>query len=222
LAFSLFLSICSVTAQPVSLDTDTDGDLAGGSISGRVFNDVAPSDAADNFVNEGIAGVRVFLRSGSDAGEIVANRLSDAGGRFDFAPIRPGRYTLEIDALSIPARYRIDVATRSVIDVEPAHRTYVDLPIAAQRRIIGTVFVDNDGDGRYRPGKDKPAAGARIAVDGQFAVSNPDGTYLLRDLPAGRISILVTWPGASNNTHVVLYLPPGPVTNRIVNISHEK
>jgi hypothetical protein len=218
LSLLLVFSTCP-NAQPSSVN-GPEGSFDRGSVSGRVFNDVAPEDTV-NRVAEGVAGVRVILRSNNAPSDIIANRISDAGGRFDFETVLPGKYTVEIDPLCIPARYRVETLTRSVIEVEPGHRTNIELPVAAQRRITGTIFIDNDGDGRYEVGKDTPAAGARISVDGQFAVSRADGTYFFRDLPGGRICILVTWPGAHDHTHVVLYLPPGPVTNRIVNISRQ-
>ena len=232
LGLALFLGFGHVFAQPGSVESRTAStgvtlsrgetrDSIGGAIAGRVFNDADQNGETTD--PKGIGGVRVILRSnqaGSKA--ITGNSVSDAAGRFDFEAIRPGKYTVEIDPLSIPAKYRIQAATPLTINVERSRRSTVDLPIAAKRNITGIAFIDKDGDGLYKPGKDEPVEGACISTEGHFAVSNSNGWYILTDLPAGRIGLLVNWPGKNENTHVVLNLANGPVTNRIVNISKDR
>ena len=39
-----------------------------------------------------------------------------------------------------------------------------------------------------------------VFAAGAFAVSNESGRYILRDLPAGRLGLLVGWPNRPENT----------------------
>lgn len=193
------------------------GVRAAGSVSGRVFN--SEEQAAEL---QGIGGVRVILRTvEAGFGSIVSNRISDAAGRYDFQDLRPGKYTIELERMSIPAKFRIPRASAPV-NVEAFRRSIVDLSATIQRTITGIIFIDKDGDGIYKPGKDEPVKGAYVTVGGSLAVSNENGRYVLSDLPAGRIGLLVAWPNRSETTHVVLDLGTGPVTNRVVNIPQNR
>lgn len=190
-----------------------------GSIGGRVFNE---SESAKKELS-GIAGVRVILRSVDAAtDEILGNTLSDPAGRYEFQGLRPGKYAIELDPISLPARYQATESGRAAINVEPARRSSVDLAIRAQRTVTGVVFIDIDNDGQFDPGKDQPVEGALVTVDGNLAVSNADGRYVLRNLPSGRIGLLVAWPKASQSTHVILDLAAGPVMGRVVNVSRSR
>jgi hypothetical protein len=68
----------------------------------------------------------------------------------------------------------------------------MDIPLAAQRAISGVVFLDRDGDGRFDAAHDAPLAGARVAAGKAETITDGNGAYLLRGLPAGRITVRVT------------------------------
>lgn len=186
-----------------------------GSVRGRVFSD---AEAADGAQTEGIGGVRVSLRS-RDAGfeNFVIEQYTDETGAYNFEGLRPGKYSIEIDPANIPAKFRTPDMDESV-NVEPLQSTRVNIPVGPLRVISGNVFLDRDGDAQYKPGKDTPVGGAMVSVGGNLTVSDTGGAYTLRDLPAGRIALVVRWPKSSESTHVVLDLGTGPVTNRVVNV----
>lgn len=190
-----------------------------GSLRGRVFNDADLTETSQTPNPQGIAGVKIILRS-VDTGfaSIVGGQISDAAGTYDFPNLRPGKYTIEVDPVSVPAKFRIPVVRVSQINVEASRCSYINVPIAAQRSVTGIVFIDRDGDGRYKQGNDEPVEGAYITINGNLSVSDVKGWYILRDLPAGRIGLLVSLPKQNENTHVVFDLESGPVTKRIVNV----
>jgi len=169
-----------------------------GSVTGRVFADeeLASAPGVDP---QGIAGVRVTLRS-RDAGfsSLVVEQFTDDSGTYDFQSLRPGKYTVEVD----PANLLIKI----------------DIPVTVQRRISGTVFIDNDGDALYQPGIDTPVDGAQLVIEGRKATSDASGAYELRDLPPGRVELLVRRPEYSGTTHVRFDLFDRPATNRVINI----
>lgn len=190
-----------------------------GSVKGRVFNDAESGVASESTDSEGIAGVKVTLRSRDKGFEnYVLEQFTDETGSYAFYDLRPGKYAIEIDPIDLPAKLRSQAANEEPVEVEPSQSSVVHIAVTPQRAITGIVFVDNDGDAMYKVGKDDPVGGALITVGGSLAVTAPDGTYTLRDLPGGRIGLLVHSPAKAENTHVVLDLGTGPVTNRVVNI----
>lgn len=186
-----------------------------GSIAGKVVNDPGTGD-----VPEGVSGVRVFVRPANDRNGVnLKYSLSSVAGHFNFDGLAVGPYLVTIDPISIPTRFRMGNSYEWTVDVKAQAPAAIDIPVIAERSISGTVFVDKDRNGEYRPGKDEPVAGALITVGGAFAITKADGTYSFRDLPAGRLAVLVEWPDSAERTHVLLHLPGGPVKNRVVNIA---
>lgn len=188
--------------------------VTAGSLLGTVFNDADASPQP-----EGIGGVRVMLRSASDVnGETRQHQISDPVGSFHFAGLPAGRYELQIDPVSVPAKFHAQRDNSWTINVEACGRFRINLPIVAERAISGVVFIDKNRNGRYNPGKDVPVGGAIVTVGQELALSQANGHYLFRDLPAGPIPILVRWPGSNQTTHMMIQLVKDPVRNRIVDI----
>lgn len=186
-----------------------------GAVSGRVFNDIGPY--AQNA--PGLAGVKITLRSADTGfGSFALERTTGPSGMYDFRGLRPGKYLIEIDPATVPANFRIPAITGSSVVVESLHSSVYDVPIAAQRAIAGTVFIDRNGDGRYTNGIDEPVEGVTVAVEDTTSVSGADGAYLLRDLPAGKARLLVRWPDGLESASTEVELEPGPAIQRSVDV----
>jgi len=79
-----------------------------GCAGGTVFNDLANdgSSDGDNLANLGIPGVTVELYAGgSAAGTPIATMASDVDGRYTFAPLMSGTYTVRYDPSTLPADF---------------------------------------------------------------------------------------------------------------------
>jgi len=204
------------TAVRTSAD---DADNNFGSVNGRVVMDVLPSPESKASVTKGVGGTKVLLRR-LDGGmaSFLFERLSDADGKYDFQFIRAGRYTLEIDRATLPSDIPYPARKIAIIDIAVSKKSHFDIYIPTQRMITGIVFTDVDGDGKYQEGKDRPVEGALITANGSVATSDARGSYVLSDLPPGRIGMLVTDPKKNENTHVLLDLGSSPVAKRIVNV----
>ena len=174
---------------------------------------VAGTVAAPGLTN--VSGIRITLHntSGSAADP---SQTTGPDGSFVFYDIPAGTYALDIDPATLPQKYSHTAA--AMIEVKPGLRSETQMKLNARRSIVGHAFTDVNGNGIYSPSKDTPVAGAQIAVGGRFVVSGPDGSFRLDELPSGRISLTVTWPGHDHTTHVVLDLGDGPVTDRSVNV----
>lgn len=186
-----------------------------GFVSGRVFNDLNLTGEAPKSNLQGLKDVRITLRSGN----IVVEQITNAGGTYEFYNLRPGNYTLEIDSASLPANFRLPAQTAWEIRVEPLQGFYFDIPLAAQRAIAGFVFIDKDRDGQFNPQKDVPVEGAYVTANNSVAVSDSSGAYVIRNLAAGKVKLLVRSPQGTENSPIFLELGAEPVTKRTVNIA---
>lgn len=159
------------------------------------------------------SGVRITLH-GPDAS--ASSQTTGGDGRFVFYDVLPGTYSVGVDPTTLPQKYRVTTPER--IEVKPGTRYDASITLEARRSIVGRAYLDVNGDGVYSPGKDTIIPGAQVSVAGEFAVSGPDGTFRFDELPAGRMSLVVCWPGKDQTTHVILDLGAGPVTDRVVNV----
>jgi hypothetical protein len=183
-----------------------------GSIAGRVFNDLYLTGAADSQGAPGLRGLRVLLR-----GAGVVSLTTDASGLYNFRNLAPGSYTLEIDPASLPADFRPPARRSWPVTLSPLQDFFMDIPVAAQRAVSGIIFIDHDGDDRFDPARDRPLAGVRVTTGKAETATDSNGSYLLRGLPAGHVTLRVTrQDGRSRGTS--LDLGPGPTFTRGHNV----
>jgi SdrD B-like domain len=163
-----------------------------GFLAGRIFNDLYLTGEQSPANAPGVGDVRVSLRplrAGSDG--TVFTRTVDAGGVYEFRNLAPGSYTLEVDSATLPADFELPAQTSWPVTIKPMQGFYLDVPLVAQRAASGQVFLDKDGDGQYAPQHDEPARGARVVAGKSEAVTDNQGAYLLRNLPAGKVDVVV-------------------------------
>jgi len=191
-----------------------------GFIAGRVFNDAVSAGDAGKTDFRGLDGVRLVLRSLDARSEnFVTDQMSAGGGNYEFRNLSPGNYRLEIDSATLPANFRLPAQTFREIKVEPLAGFYLDIPIAAQRAIVGVVFIDRDGDGKFNPQADETVEGVCIIADNAAATSNQNGAYILRNLRAGKIKVNVRTSSGTVNPSVFIELVAEPTTRRAVNLA---
>ena len=186
-----------------------------GFVGGRVFNDLDLSGIAPPSNVQGIGGVKINLRSGNI---VIAKTVTNGNGTYEFQNLRPGIYTLETDAATLPANFRLPAQTSREIKVEPLRGFYLDIPVAAQRAIAGIVFVDKDGDGNFNAQTDEPVEGAVISSKDSVAVSDRNGAYILRNLAAGKVILLIRHPQKLSGSPPVIELNNEPIIKREVNL----
>lgn len=208
-----------VSVSPRQTATVSFGVSDFGFVSGRIFND-ANQTGEMPANHQGIKRVRIIIRSSDkNTRNVFAEQISDGTGTYRFSNLRPGNYTVEIDSATLPANFRLSAQTSWQIRVLPLQGIYLDIPISAQRAIAGIVFVDVDGDGKFNPHKDKPVEGAYITGGGSFAVSDESGAYILRNLSAGRVKLIVRSPQGAVSSPIFVELGIEPITKRSVNLT---
>ena len=194
-----------------------------GFVAGRVFNDLYLTGEPTAGDAPGLSGVKFTLRPfAATADSSPLSQMADGNGLYEFRNLAPGKYILEIDPVTIPADFRLPAQTAWPITVNPLQGFYLDLPFAAQRAISGIVYLDRDGDGQFDPQKDVVVEGARIAAGNSEAVSNRQGLYLLRNLPAGRIEVHFYLSTGKGSGIINIELGPEPVLRNGVNLMVSK
>jgi len=189
-----------------------------GFIAGRVFNQLQTTVAADSSNQPGITGVRIKLIPLNRTMPPLT-RVTDGGGTYEFRNLAPGKYAIQIDEETLPANFRMPAQTSWELSVQPVRGSYLDIPLFAQRRVSGVVFVDKDGDGKLDPAVDELVPNATVFAGQITAVTGADGAYLLRGLPAGKIEIVATAPGGRKSAALTIELDAEPSIKSAVNLA---
>lgn len=189
-----------------------------GFVSGRVFNDLTLADdqtAANDA--PGVGGVLVRLRPAAGSVGPALSQTVAAGGTYEFRNVPPGSYMLEVDAASLPADFRLHAGASWALTVSPLRGVFQGIPVAARRAIAGRIFVDGDGDASFDPRSDTALAGVLVSAAGVETLTATDGSYLLRNLPAGRVFVRAARPGGDARS-VTIELGTEPSFRRNLNI----
>jgi hypothetical protein len=216
------LRASTLTQQQVSLSARQTLNLSFGvsdfgSVAGQVFNDLSSIGEREVANAPGVASVTVSLRRIGTTGAARSVTV-DASGVYQFHNIAPGEYVLEIDAMTLPANFRLPSRTSWPVIVRPLENFYVDIPLVAQRAIAGVVFIDKDGDGKFDSTKDQPIEGARVMAAQSEVITGITGTYLLRNLPMGKTDVRACTPSGAESVPLTIDLPAEPATRRAVNL----
>ena len=167
-------------------------------VVGNVFNDLR----FDNQLrpdSKGVAEIRLILDNGQEKTSIRAN----GSGDYKLDDVLPGDYTLSVDTTTLPANYVVSRETFPV-HVAPVSTVTVDVPVRALRSIAGKVYLrlpvpavkQVAMDGKTKPAKPAaddsklvPLADVQITAGYGVAKTDKDGAFLLRNLPAGNLTI---------------------------------
>ena len=193
-----------------------------GFAAGRVFNDLFISGEMAAGDAPGCDGVRMLLRpvrAGSVNTETPLSMVVNASGAYEFRNLVPGSYILEIDPASIPTDFRLPGQTSWPITISPLQGSYTDLPLIAERAVSGIVFIDRDANGQFDAGRDEAIKGARVSAAGRSeGWTDEHGSYILRNLPAGRIGVRAELPTGRKNETTYIELGPNPVFRKNLNL----
>ena len=194
-------------------------------VVGNVFNDYLRSgtklpDAP------GLRGIGLILSS-STGSRVVT---TDSSGDFEIDDLGPGTYRLAVDHATIPPDF-VDPRGPVTFSAGPTETVVQDIPLRALRSIAGRVFLkyhNGKGGGLKIPGivngaspgsEDnatlEPLAGVKLAVDGNTTITDTEGDFLLRNLPAGEVVLTmvpaIPAPAGVNIPSWRIRLPRDPI-----------
>jgi len=181
--------------------------------AGRVYNDVNGNLAFEDGIDVPLSGILLTLETGQ-------SDTTDATGYYRMARIPPGPHTVSVALATIPDGYRSSVPIRKSFTPHEGEVVIWDIPFNAIRGLLGSVFLDTDGDGLQDP-HEPGVSGLKVKADAREVLTDPKGNFRLDDLPPGTLLIRLD-PQALPKGYrlrspepIRLELPKGPFLHRI-------
>jgi hypothetical protein len=173
---------------------------AKGQVFGYVLNDAGA----------GVGSIAVELQ-----GEKATHRVMTGGnGKFSFAGLPSGSYTVAALAESFPAGYSLQGLAPLQVAVEPGKPSSVKFSAKALRSIAGKVLVYDKA--LLKP---VPLSGANVRVQelSLQTITTENGAYMFRNLPAGTYTVQVEFQGKV--TSRIVTLPAQPASLRDIDLN---
>ncbi len=178
---------------------------------------------AGSAVNFGIAmsSSQVFGIVHNDAGEPVADvtvLLEHSGqrftartggdGHFSITTLPEGEYSASLETDSVPPGYWLQGIKKQVVATRPGVPGKVEFSLKANRVLSGRVLAYDRQKGREVP---VPGVKVRLQEIRCQVVSNRDGSYRFKDMPAGTYTITTEYQGRESNASAVVPTSAGVV-----------
>ena len=192
------------TASRVQSDADTEVNFGVGLSSARLFGFVR------NDAGIGLPGVEIIISKGPQH----FSARTDSNGKFRVDGLSDGEYETKLDVDSVPPGYSLAELETQRTTVEASVPGQIAFTLKAIRNISGRVTI-RDPVSR----EDLPVSGIIVvlAEDSRASVTDENGIYLFRDLPAGSYSVFVNYQGKLFRREVVL--PDAPAFLKGIDIN---
>lgn len=200
-----------LTLAPGQKNLDQDFGYRGTATVGDTIWIDLDGDGAQNGDEPGLPGITVTARLGGADGvvgtadDVILTTKTDADGHYRFTGLPAGSAVISYDPKALP---KGDVPSSDLDGANPASAAVtltsgetkldVDFAVAGTASLSGTVFDDEDGDGKQDPGE-KGIGGVSVVItwdgpDGPAVIvvtTAPDGTWSAPGLPAGSYTVTV-------------------------------
>src|SRR6185312_6301028 len=154
-------------------------------VMGNVYNDLR-FEGHRQTDSRGMQDIQLLL----DDGKQVRKAFTSGSGDFEIDNVPPGDYRMTIDPSSLPANYITPVDTFS-IHVTPVSTVVQDVGMRALRSISGRVLLKVSKNTAAEGSTLVPVAGVEISANHVVAKTDANGNFLLRNLPAGKLSVTI-------------------------------
>ncbi len=154
-------------------------------LTGTVYNDYLMDGQKQPDTN-GMPNVHLKLQGSGVTRELT----TDGAGDYGLFDILPGDYELSLDRATLPANF---LASEEPVRIHVAPVTSVvqDIPVHALRSIAGHVYVRRMDAPEGTPAELAPLEGVRLKIGDTIAVTAVDGSFVVRNLPAGELFLNV-------------------------------
>jgi hypothetical protein len=153
-------------------------------LAGNVYNDYLIDGQRQPDAN-GMHEVRLTLTGNGVTRELI----TDGSGDYGLYDIVPGDYELTLDHSTLPPNFSASDEPLH-IHVDPVTSVVQDVPVRALRSIAGHVYLrpkDGGGSTPENSPMSRPLAGVQLRIGDSSATTGPDGSFVLRNLPAGEL-----------------------------------
>jgi hypothetical protein len=191
------------TASRVQSDINAEVNFGVGLSFARLFGSVRSDTGI------GLSGVEISVSNGRQR----FRAQTDAEGRFRVEGLSTGEYQITIDRDSVPSGYSVtDLETQRTM-VDPSAPGQCAFTLRAIRNISGRVTT-------YDRTSQREISVPRITVLlrelSRESITDENGIYLFRDLPAGSFSLMVVYEGKGSKKEIIL--PDGPAFPKSIDI----
>jgi hypothetical protein len=162
---------------------------------GRILNDAGAP----------VSGVKVGVFEGPK----VYSSETDDGGAFTIVDLKPGTFRAEIDPESLPMGYVTDGLEPIAGELTVGLPKQITLRVQAVRTIAGKVSTYDSEQSRE---VGLSGVTVRVVETGAECVSDREGNYLFRQMPAGSFTLAVSYQGRDFKLSV--NLPTAPAFSR--------
>jgi len=163
-------------------------------IKGVVMNDLNRNDRIDE-EDKGIPNVLVLSEAGQAA-------FTDSFGHFRFDIVEPGEHILTVKAETLPKEIVLKPPFTRKLVVEESSIEAVEFYGYALRSIKGKVYFDKNKNKRFDK-EDSPVEDAMVRCGKKVAITDKNGDYLLKDLPAGEVILSLKEDSVPEEYHLI-------------------
>ena len=178
-------------------------------LMGTVYNDYTMS-GSHKMDAPGLRDVQLVLQ-GANLHRVTS---ADSAGEFEFDDLPAGDYTLTVDSATVPPNFMVPPDSMPV-RLGPTSTMVCDVPLRALRSVSGHVYLKVELGDEPNPRQKKarlqrttqptmqpsqpnggsastvlkPVAGIRIVAGESAATTDADGSFVLRQMPAGDVEV---------------------------------
>jgi hypothetical protein len=171
-----------VEVLPKSRDRIDFGIAAQVQVRGHVFLDINKNQIFEQG-DIPVAGIQIALTSGQIG-------MSGAGGFYSLLRVPPGPNKARMILDSIPLGYRTLTPIEKNFEGAPGDVVNFNIILSADRSVSGSVFLDEDRDGKFAPGE-SGLGGVVLTAGDQIARTSPSGKYFFHNLDPGPLRIIL-------------------------------
>lgn len=158
------------------------GVIAVAEISGRAFNDVNMNEIFDDG-DKGVKGVLLTLDDGTLA-------QTTPGGYYRMEDVKPRTAILTLDAITLPFNLIPLTKAKRTLEVKKGKYYEEDFSLYALRTVVGSVFIDANGNNRFDTGEEGVADVVLRCAD-STAITDSKGRFFLKKLPGRMQEVLL-------------------------------
>jgi hypothetical protein len=165
--------------------------------------------------NDAAAGVPgVHVNAASPTRHLQAE--TDSDGKFSIDGIDDGAYEVTVDADSLPPGYTVDQPGPRQVEAVAGSPAKVDLTVQAARSISGRIITFDTVTGQLVP---VVSIRVRLRERNTESVTDSNGAFLFRNLPAGEFTIVLEYGGREFLRAVQLPSDPKSLRNVDINVA---